>query len=103
MRGLLSPAAPTAGPRVGFEPSRPYELHPQVAIRPEPFGALAYHYGNRRLTFVRDATLLGLLGQLGDHASVDDALDAAGVAAERRASFVRALGSLAESEVIRAR
>ncbi|MFM7094839.1 MAG: mycofactocin biosynthesis chaperone MftB, partial [Actinomycetota bacterium] len=23
-------------------------LSPQVALRPEPFGALAYHYGNRR-------------------------------------------------------
>ena len=103
MRGLLTPATATAGPLVGFEPSRPYELHPQVAIRPEPFGALAYHYGNRRLTFVRDATLLGLLRGLGGHASVADALDAADVAPERRASFLRALGSLAESEVIRAR
>ncbi|MCY7299756.1 MAG: mycofactocin biosynthesis chaperone MftB, partial [Ilumatobacteraceae bacterium] len=27
-------------------------LHPQVALRPEPFGALAYHYGNRRLVFL---------------------------------------------------
>jgi len=86
-----------------FEPSRPYELHPHVALRPEPFGALAYHYGNRRLTFVRDAALLELLGELGGHPSVDDALEAAGVAPERRPAFVRALGSLARSEVIRAR
>ena len=28
------------------------ELDPQVALRPEPFGALAYHYGNRRLVFL---------------------------------------------------
>jgi hypothetical protein len=29
------------------------ELHPQVALRPEPFGALAYHYGNRKLVFLK--------------------------------------------------
>ena len=29
------------------------QLHPQVALRPEPFGALAYHYGNRRLLFLK--------------------------------------------------
>jgi len=34
-----------------------WELHPQVALRPEPFGALAYHYGNRRLTFVMAPTI----------------------------------------------
>ena len=28
-------------------------LDPQVALRPEPFGALAYHYGNRRLIFLK--------------------------------------------------
>ena len=29
----------------------PLKLHPSVALRPEPFGALAYHYDNRRLIF----------------------------------------------------
>ena len=28
-------------------------LHPQVALRPEPFGALAYHYDTRRLVFLK--------------------------------------------------
>ena len=28
-------------------------VHPQVAVRPEPFGALAYHYGNRKLVFLK--------------------------------------------------
>jgi len=27
-------------------------LSPSVALRSEPFGALAYHFGNRRLTFL---------------------------------------------------
>ncbi|MGZ4705982.1 MAG: mycofactocin biosynthesis chaperone MftB, partial [Acidimicrobiales bacterium] len=35
---------------MSFDPTKPYRLDPRVALRPEPFGALAYHYGNRRLT-----------------------------------------------------
>ncbi len=90
MRGLLT-----------FDPSRPYELDPQVAIRPEPFGALAYHYGNRRLTFLRDPQLVDVVRALGDHPSVDHALEA--VEPRRRAAFRRALANLSESEVVRAR
>ena len=79
-----------------------WELDPQVALRPEPFGALAYHYGNRRLTFLRSPDLVELVRTLGDHPSVGDAL-AATIEVERRPSFERALESLAESEVIRPR
>ena len=32
---------------------RRLELDPRVAMRPERFGALAYHYGNRRLIFLK--------------------------------------------------
>ncbi len=102
------PSGTATGPsgaetRAGFDPARPYEVDPQVAIRPEPFGALAYHYGNRRLTFLRDDTLVAVVRDLGAHPSVDDALDAAGVQPGRRPAFRTALRSLSESEVIRAR
>jgi putative mycofactocin binding protein MftB len=80
-----------------------WELDPQVALRPEPFGALAYHYGNRRLTFLRSADLVELVRSLGDHASVDDALAASTIAADKWPSYERALESLAGSEVIRPR
>jgi putative mycofactocin binding protein MftB len=80
-----------------------WELDPMVALRPEPFGALAYHYGNRRLTFLRSPDLVTLVRTLGDHDSVDEALDANQVDARRRPSFERALASLADSEVIRPR
>jgi putative mycofactocin binding protein MftB len=80
-----------------------WELDPQVALRPEPFGALAYHYGNRRLTFLRSLDLVDLVKSLGEHASVDEALAATTIERRRWASFRRALASLAESEVIRPR
>ena len=80
-----------------------WELDPQVALRPEPFGALAYHYGNRRLTFLRSADLVELVRSLGDHGSVDDALAASPIATDNWPSYQQALESLAASEVIRPR
>ena len=79
------------------------ELHPQVALRPEPFGALAYHYGNRRLSFLRSPELVALVESLGQHAGVDDALAASGIHAARWPSFRQALASLLDSEVLRER
>jgi len=86
-----------------FDPSQPYVLDPQVAIRPEPFGGLAYHYGNRRLTFLRDPLLVELVRDLEQHPSVDAALAASPIEPTRWPSFRRALSSLTESEVVRAR
>jgi putative mycofactocin binding protein MftB len=79
----------------------PWELHPQVALRPEPFGALAYHYGNRRLTFLRSPELVALVRDLGTHPSPDDALAASGIEATRWPSFRTALASLAEGDLLR--
>jgi putative mycofactocin binding protein MftB len=38
------------------------------SLRPEPFGALAYHYGTRRLVFLKDA-MLGCRQWLDSHLS----------------------------------
>jgi len=86
-----------------FDPAWPWELDPRVAIRPEPFGALAYHYGNRRLTFLKAPELVSLVQSLGSFDSVDEALASSGIAATRWPSFRSALASLAESEMLRAR
>ena len=86
---------------VAIDATRPYRLHPQVALRPEPFGALAYHYGNRRLTFLRAPELVELVKDLEHHPSIQAALDASPIPARRHAAFVRALASLEASEVIR--
>ena len=45
---------------------RPLALHPQVALRPEPFGALAYHYGNRRLVFLQHVDMVAVAQHLAD-------------------------------------
>ena len=50
----------------GFDLERRYALHPQVAVRPEPFGALLYHFGTRRLSFLKDPRLLAVVRGLAD-------------------------------------
>jgi putative mycofactocin binding protein MftB len=95
------PASP--GCAIGLDLSKPYELHPDVALRREPFGALAYHYGNRRLNFLRSLEMVELVETLGSHACAEAAMEAAGIESGRRLAFGRALESLLSSEVIRAR
>jgi mycofactocin biosynthesis protein MftB len=80
-----------------------FELHPQAAVRPEPFGALVYHYGNRRLVFLRKPEVVAVVNSLADHATVADTLRTCGVAERRWPTFLKALSGLANSEVIRAR
>jgi putative mycofactocin binding protein MftB len=80
-----------------------YALDPNVALRPEPFGALAYHYGNRRLVFLRKPELASLVRSLAEHPSLTDALAATDIERRRWPSFVKALDSLAEAEIINAR
>ena len=79
------------------------ELHPQVAVRPEPFGALAYHYGNRRLIFLKHPDVVSVVNNLAAHDCLQSTLDACGVAPERCPSFVTALSSLESSEIVRER
>ena len=85
---------------MAFDPERRYALHPQVALRSEPFGALAYHYGNRRLTFLRSASLVALVRALDQHPSAAAALDALGVPDQDQARLWRALERLEHAQVI---
>ena len=86
-----------------MDPGCPYRLHELVALRPEPFGALAYHYGNRKLVFLRTPEMVGLVRSLADHPSVTAALDAAGVPAAKHPRYVEALASLQQSDIITVR
>jgi putative mycofactocin binding protein MftB len=94
----------SAGTAAGtaFAPERAWRLNPQVALRDETFGALAYHYGNRRLVFLKSRTLVTLVGALADHPSASAAIEAC-VPEGSHAAYERALARLAASEVIDAR
>ena len=87
---------------MSFDPRLGYEKHPQVAIRREEFGGLAYHYGNRRLVFLRSPALADLVEALADFPDADHALTAS-VPDRSRTSYEKALDSLLSSEVIRVR
>ena len=78
-------------------------LDPQVALRPEPFGALAYHYGNRRLVFLKHPDMVAVARQLGAHDSLAATLAACDVDERRWPSFASAFASLLESHVVRER
>ncbi len=88
-------------PDAPFDSACRYELDPKVALRPEPFGALAYHYGSRRLTFLRSKLLAEVVSGLGGYESADAAL-ADRVPVSSRPAYQRALANLARSEFIRA-
>lgn len=80
-----------------------WTLSPSVALRPEPFGALAYHFGNRKLTFLKRPQLVTVVESLGGHDDVRSALTSAGVPAEQHGAFARALVGLATADMIRPR
>ena len=86
--------------REAFDLDRPWRLHPQVALRPESFGALAYHFGTRRLSFLKDRRLLRAVEGLPAHGSAAAACRAAGVSEEEMPRYARALGTLAETEML---
>jgi putative mycofactocin binding protein MftB len=77
-----------------FDADAHWRLHERVALRPEPFGALVYHYGNRRLTFLRSHDLVTVVETIGDAPSARAAFDAAGIDPRRWPSFEKALTSL---------
>ncbi len=85
-----------------FDPQLAYRLHPRVAIRPERFGALAYHYGNRRLTFIKSNALVDLLRALESSPSASEAIEAH-MAPSMRAAAIEALDDLHTSGMIDAR
>ncbi|MDQ1699792.1 MAG: mycofactocin biosynthesis protein MftB [Frankiaceae bacterium] len=80
-----------------------YALHPQVGLRDERFGALAYHYGNRRLTFLNDPLLVDVVRTIGEYDDVDAALAARGVPTGSRPAYVAAIDRLTQAEVLVAR
>jgi len=56
-----------------FDLDRAWSLHPQVSIRPERFGVLLYHFGSRRLLFLKNPTLLAVVRSLDGQCSARSA------------------------------
>lgn len=91
---------PQAGGLSPFDPDRGWRLHPQVAVRPEPFGALLYHFGTRKLSFLKNRTILALVETLGDYSDVRTACRAAGIDDDAQEPYLRALATLAASKML---
>ncbi|WP_232806953.1 mycofactocin biosynthesis chaperone MftB [Geodermatophilus chilensis] len=99
-------AAPPPGrtvPAADFDPSLPWRRARSVALRPEPFGALVYHFGNRKLSFLKSKTLVAVVEALEEHPSADATLVACGVPDAQLPAYRRALADLARSQMIERR
>ena len=85
-----------------FDASTHWRLSDQVSLRDEAFGALAYHHGNRRLVFLKSRELVILVRSLDAYENVDEAI-ASTLPQALRDQYVKALSSLASSEIIHER
>ncbi|MGY1834840.1 mycofactocin biosynthesis chaperone MftB [Blastococcus sp. SYSU DS0510] len=95
---MTAPAGPD-GTAV-FDPALPWQKARSVALRPEPFGALVYHFGNRKLSFLKSKTLVAVVEALADHPTATAALTACGVGDTQRPAYEKALADLARSQMI---
>jgi len=93
VRGLLIATA------TAFDTGRALRLSPKIGLRPEPFGALAYHFDTRRLVFLKSTALVDLVQSLALHSTAADAI-AAATPDHSPASYATALASLEEAGVI---
>ncbi|MFI1434364.1 mycofactocin biosynthesis chaperone MftB [Streptomyces lydicus] len=92
---------PAGGER--FDLDGAWALHPQVAVRPEPFGALLYHFGTRQLSFLKDRRLLTVVQALADHPRATEACGVAGIGPAELEPYRVALAKLAASQMITGR
>lgn len=84
----------------GFELEPGWRLHPKVELRPEPFGALLYHFGTRKLSFLKNRTIVGIVQSLPDHPNIRAAIDAAGIDEASEPMYLRALETLVASNML---
>jgi mycofactocin biosynthesis protein MftB len=83
-----------------FDLDAAWRLHPQVSVRPERFGALLYHFGTRRLSFLKSPELFAVVTALDSQPSARAACAKAGIAAAELAAYTRALATLAAGQMI---
>src|SRR6201987_2016574 len=93
----------TPGSVVTFDLDHAGRVDPRVAVRPEPFGALLYHFGTRRLSFLKNQTVLTVVRRLAEHPTARSACESAGGTGQALPAYERALATLASSAMIRER
>ena len=89
------------------EPERlldlPWRVSPKVSVRPESFGALLYHFGTRRLSFLKDRHLLAVVERLPNAPTARQACADVGLPPESLPRYARALSTLAATDMIQQR
>jgi putative mycofactocin binding protein MftB len=80
-----------------------WRVDAQVSVRPERFGALLYHFGTRRLSFLKDPKLLAVVQLLAECDTARAACAGAGVSEAELPRYRTALATLASSRMIRER
>jgi putative mycofactocin binding protein MftB len=89
-----------APPQAVFDPDLGWRLHHQVAVRPESFGALLYHFGTRKLSFLKNRTIVEVVNSLDQQPDARSALRAAGIDDANQAPYLHALGVLVKSNML---
>ncbi len=82
---------------------RAWRVSPGVSVRPEPFGALLYHFGTRRLSFLKDRRLLAVVARLDAATSAREACTQAGLDDVDLPHYARSLSTLAATDMIQER
>ncbi len=83
-----------------FDLDRPWALHRGVALRPERFGALAYSFDTRRLSFLKSRRLFDVVRALAEHPTGRAACEAAGVGPAELPRVTAGLQTLAATGMI---
>jgi putative mycofactocin binding protein MftB len=79
---------------------RIYSVHPRVSIRPEPFGALLYHFGTRQLSFLKDRLLLDAVQSCDGTRTLAQAFAVAGVPESQTERYRQAVATLVRSTML---
>lgn len=93
-------AHPGTAVHAGFDLDGGWQLSRGVALRPETFGALAYDFRTRRLSFLKSLKLVEVVRALASEPTARAACAAAGVESGELPDYQQALGRLARSGMI---
>jgi putative mycofactocin binding protein MftB len=97
---VTAPNLGHAPAQVAFDADLGWRLHHQVAVRPESFGALLYHFGTRKLSFLKNRTIVDVVNSLDEQPDARSALRAAGIGDQQQAPYLHALSVLVASKML---